>query len=197
MCRVLVRGLGGSIRAVCARLATLVGLAAARSFSRRQREDAGPGPPRPTRWPPTASSRCSSAACTRGAARPYVSSRSRRCSSSRSSVSGTQFMLGLFAFGSLLAFTIAHVSVIALRYREPNRPSSVPRAVLHPGRRRDAADPHGAGPRVWRRLGQRLVLHPGARAPAGSGWPSASSSTPLPARPGQVAAQAFVIPDRR
>jgi APA family basic amino acid/polyamine antiporter len=31
-----------------------------------------------------------------------------------------QFLLGIFAFGSLLAFTIAHVSVIVLRYREPD-----------------------------------------------------------------------------
>ena len=30
-----------------------------------------------------------------------------------------QFMLGIFAFGSLLAFTIAHASLISLRFREP------------------------------------------------------------------------------
>ena len=38
------------------------------------------------------------------------------------------FMAGTLAFGSLLAFTIAHVSVIALRYREPDikRPFKVP-----------------------------------------------------------------------
>ncbi len=31
------------------------------------------------------------------------------------------FLIGIYAFGALLAFTIAHVSVIALRYREPAR----------------------------------------------------------------------------
>jgi APA family basic amino acid/polyamine antiporter len=30
-------------------------------------------------------------------------------------------LIGIYAFGALLAFTIAHVSVIALRFREPNR----------------------------------------------------------------------------
>jgi basic amino acid/polyamine antiporter, APA family len=32
------------------------------------------------------------------------------------------FLFGLFAFGAMLAFTIAHLSVIVLRYREPERP---------------------------------------------------------------------------
>ena len=42
-----------------------------------------------------------------------------------------EFLLGIFAFGSLLAFTIAHVSLIALRYREPAlpRPFRVPFSV--------------------------------------------------------------------
>src|SRR5207245_74064 len=31
-------------------------------------------------------------------------------------------LIGIYAFGSMLAFTIAHLSVIALRFREPNRP---------------------------------------------------------------------------
>jgi APA family basic amino acid/polyamine antiporter len=31
-------------------------------------------------------------------------------------------LIGIYAFGALLAFTIAHVSVIALRFREPTRP---------------------------------------------------------------------------
>jgi APA family basic amino acid/polyamine antiporter len=34
------------------------------------------------------------------------------------------FMAGIFAFGAMLAFTVAHVSVIALRFREPDRPSA-------------------------------------------------------------------------
>ncbi|MFZ0971226.1 MAG: universal stress protein [Solirubrobacteraceae bacterium] len=32
-----------------------------------------------------------------------------------------EFLVGIYAFGALLAFTIAHVSVIALRFREPDR----------------------------------------------------------------------------
>jgi APA family basic amino acid/polyamine antiporter len=32
------------------------------------------------------------------------------------------FLFGIFAFGSMLAFTIAHVSICVLRYREPDRP---------------------------------------------------------------------------
>jgi APA family basic amino acid/polyamine antiporter len=31
------------------------------------------------------------------------------------------FLIGIFAFGAMLAFTLAHVSVIVLRYREPDR----------------------------------------------------------------------------
>jgi APA family basic amino acid/polyamine antiporter len=49
--------------------------------------------------------------------------------------SDIRFMAGLFAFGSLLAFTIAHVSVIALRFREPDarRPFKVPFSVTIAG----------------------------------------------------------------
>jgi APA family basic amino acid/polyamine antiporter len=32
------------------------------------------------------------------------------------------FLAGIFAFGAMLAFAIAHVSIIVLRYREPNLP---------------------------------------------------------------------------
>ena len=31
------------------------------------------------------------------------------------------FLVGIYAFGALLAFTIAHLSIIALRFREPDR----------------------------------------------------------------------------
>jgi basic amino acid/polyamine antiporter, APA family len=34
------------------------------------------------------------------------------------------FLAGLFAFGAMLAFTLAHLSVIVLRFREPDRPSA-------------------------------------------------------------------------
>ena len=32
-----------------------------------------------------------------------------------------EFLIGIYAFGAMLAFTIAHASVIALRFREPDR----------------------------------------------------------------------------
>jgi basic amino acid/polyamine antiporter, APA family len=35
-----------------------------------------------------------------------------------------EFLAGIFAFGALISFTIAHLSVIVLRYREPGRPSA-------------------------------------------------------------------------
>src|SRR5262249_50582659 len=31
------------------------------------------------------------------------------------------FLVGIYAFGAMLAFTIAHASVVALRFREPDR----------------------------------------------------------------------------
>jgi APA family basic amino acid/polyamine antiporter len=34
------------------------------------------------------------------------------------------FLAGLFAFGAMIAFALAHLSVIALRFREPDRPSA-------------------------------------------------------------------------
>ncbi|MGH3995115.1 MAG: APC family permease, partial [Pseudonocardiaceae bacterium] len=33
-----------------------------------------------------------------------------------------EFLAGIFAFGAMLAFTLAHLSVIVLRFREPDRP---------------------------------------------------------------------------
>jgi basic amino acid/polyamine antiporter, APA family len=42
-----------------------------------------------------------------------------------------ELLVGIYAFGALLAFTIAHLSVIALRFREPDRPRpyAVPMSV--------------------------------------------------------------------
>ncbi len=41
------------------------------------------------------------------------------------------FLVGIYAFGAMLAFTIAHVSIIALRYREParERPYRIPFSI--------------------------------------------------------------------
>jgi APA family basic amino acid/polyamine antiporter len=41
------------------------------------------------------------------------------------------FLIGIFAFGAMLAFTLAHISVIVLRYREPGRerPYAIPLSI--------------------------------------------------------------------
>ncbi len=80
------------------------------------------------------------------------------------------FLVGIYAFGAMLAFTIAHLSIVRLRYREPQRgrPYSVP---LSPGVRGGSlplpavlgALLSGAG---WITV---LVLHTGARY-VGLGW---------------------------
>lgn len=48
-----------------------------------------------------------------------------------------ELLVGIYAFGAMLAFTIAHVSVIALRFREPgrDRPYKVPLSVTIRGAR--------------------------------------------------------------
>ena len=48
------------------------------------------------------------------------------------------FLVGIYAFGALLGLTIAHLSIISLRYREPDRERfySVPLSVPLPRRRR-------------------------------------------------------------
>ncbi|HEU4702986.1 MAG TPA: universal stress protein [Conexibacter sp.] len=74
------------------------------------------------------------------------------------------FLVGIYAFGAMLAFTIAHLSIVRLRYREPDRerPYAVPLSV----RVRGGSLPlpavvgallSGAG---WVTV---LVLHEGAR----------------------------------
>ena len=42
------------------------------------------------------------------------------------------FLAGIFAFGAMITFAIAHLSVIALRFREAGRPSAFRRAALVP-----------------------------------------------------------------
>ena len=80
------------------------------------------------------------------------------------------FLVGIYAFGAMLAFTIAHLSIIRLRFREPERerPYRVPLSIPFRG----ASLPlpavlgallSGAG---WVTV---LVLHAGARY-VGLGW---------------------------
>ena len=52
-----------------------------------------------------------------------------------------ELLIAIFAFGALLTFSIANLSIIVLRFREPRRDARLPRAVLDPDRQGFAADP--------------------------------------------------------
>ena len=80
------------------------------------------------------------------------------------------FLVGIYAFGAMLAFTIAHCSIIRLRYREPDRdrPYAVPLSIRVRGG--SLPLPAVAGALLsgggWVTV---LVLHTGARY-VGLGW---------------------------
>ena len=51
---------------------------------------------------------------------------SPRCSPRRSSLpQDLEFLVGIFAFGALLGLTIAHLSIVVLRFREPDAAAAV------------------------------------------------------------------------
>jgi APA family basic amino acid/polyamine antiporter len=79
-------------------------------------------------------------------------------------------LVGIYAFGAMLAFTIAHVSVIALRFREPdrNRPYTVPMSITIRGARVPLPAVLGAllSAAGWVTV---LIFHPPARY-VGIGW---------------------------
>jgi len=81
-----------------------------------------------------------------------------------------ELLVGIYAFGALLAFTIAHVSVIVLRFREPDRvrPFTIPFSVGFRGRQVPLPAVAGA---VLAGVGWLAVLvyHAGARY-VGLGW---------------------------
>jgi basic amino acid/polyamine antiporter, APA family len=81
-----------------------------------------------------------------------------------------ELLVGIYAFGALVAFTIAHVSVIVLRFREPQRPRpySVPLSVSLRGGSVPLPSVAGA---VLAGLGliAVIVFHSGARF-VGLGW---------------------------
>jgi basic amino acid/polyamine antiporter, APA family len=81
-----------------------------------------------------------------------------------------ELLVGIYAFGALLAFTIAHISVIALRYREPTRVRgyTVPLSVTIRGRGLPIPAVVGALLGVVG-LVIVLVFHSGARY-VGVGW---------------------------
>ena len=61
----------------------------------------------------------------------------RRCSPPRwSCPENLDFLVGIYAFGAMLAFTIAHLSICRLRYTEPDRdrPYRVPAVGERPRR---------------------------------------------------------------
>jgi basic amino acid/polyamine antiporter, APA family len=79
-----------------------------------------------------------------------------------------KFLAGIFAFGAMLAFTLAHLSIVVLRFREPERPRAfrVPLSVRVRGV--SLPLPAAAGALVsaaaWLSV---LVLHEGARIVGG------------------------------
>ena len=81
-----------------------------------------------------------------------------------------EFLVGIYAFGALLAFTLAHASIVVLRYREPDRkrPYTMPFNVRFRGGSLPIPAVIGA---VASLLGwlSVVVLHDGARY-VGFGW---------------------------
>ena len=81
-----------------------------------------------------------------------------------------ELLIGIYAFGALLSFTIAHLSVIALRFREPDRPRGymIPFSVPFRGAKVPLPSVLGAlfGAAGWVSV---IVLHAGARY-VGIGW---------------------------
>ena len=81
-----------------------------------------------------------------------------------------KFLAGLFAFGALLAFTIAHLSIVVLRFREPEfqRVFRIPLSVQIRGASVPLPAVFGAVTAfiAWISV---LILHSGARY-AGGGW---------------------------
>ncbi len=81
-----------------------------------------------------------------------------------------ELLVGIYAFGALLAFTIAHVSVIALRFREPDRRRGYVVPLSVPVRGAQVPLPAAAGA-VLAGLGlvSVMIFHTGARY-VGIGW---------------------------
>jgi APA family basic amino acid/polyamine antiporter len=83
------------------------------------------------------------------------------------------FLAGVFAFGAMIAFSLAHLSVIALRFRESDRPSAfrVPFSIPVGGARVPLPAVFGAAfsIAIWVSV---IVYHEGARY-IGFGWMAA------------------------
>jgi APA family basic amino acid/polyamine antiporter len=83
------------------------------------------------------------------------------------------FLAGVFAFGAMIAFSVAHLAVIRLRFREPDRPSAfrVPLSIPVRGAHVPLPAVFGAlfSISVWISI---VIYHEGARA-IGAGWMAA------------------------
>jgi basic amino acid/polyamine antiporter, APA family len=106
------------------------------------------------------------------------------------------FLAGLFAFGAMIAFSIAHLAVIRLRFREPDRPSAfrVPLSVPIRGARVPLPAVLGAffSILVWISI---VVYHQGARV-VGAAWMAAGITLYVVYRrsQGKSLTQRFTIP---
>jgi APA family basic amino acid/polyamine antiporter len=109
-----------------------------------------------------------------------------------------ELLVGIYAFGALLAFTVAHLSVIALRFREPERGRafSVPLSLTIKGARVPLPAVLGAllGAAGW---GAVVVFHAGARY-VGVGWLAAGITLYVTYRQvgGNPLLRRVTIPDR-
>ncbi len=81
-----------------------------------------------------------------------------------------QWLAGIFAFGAMLAFTIAHTAIVVLRFREPDRPRAFRVPLSIPVGRGSIPLPSALGAvlgaAAWVSV---VVLHEGARY-VGGGW---------------------------
>jgi basic amino acid/polyamine antiporter, APA family len=108
-----------------------------------------------------------------------------------------EWLAGIFAFGAALAFTLAHLSVVVLRYREPDRkrPFRVPLNVRVGGGDLPLPSVLGAvlGAASWVAV---IVLHEGARY-VGGGWLIAGLAMYVIYRKvqGKSLTQRFTIPE--
>ena len=80
------------------------------------------------------------------------------------------FLAGVFAFGAMIAFSLAHLSIIVLRFREPDRPSAFRVPLSVPIRGAQVPLPAVAGALfsilVWISI---VIYHGGARV-VGTAW---------------------------
>jgi len=108
-----------------------------------------------------------------------------------------EWLAGIFAFGATLAFTLAHLSVVVLRYREPDRKRAfrVPLNIRVGGGDLPLPSALGAvlGAASWVTV---VVLHEGARY-VGGGWLLAGLAMYVIYRKaqGKSLTQRFTIPD--